>query len=219
MIFFTSDTHFNHANIIKYCNRPWLQKGDLDGNGNWVSSRIREQRAHEMNEALIVNWNNVVSEDDIVYHLGDFAFVKTAKDLIRIRNRLNGRIAIIHGSHDKMEFWNGIHTEKNTPLLNMRLRKAVFGIDQNITLCHCKMAIWEKKHYGAWHLYGHSHGTAPEELGSLSTDIGIDCWDYAPVSLDRLVEYFKKKQEKFGAGRQRQKQRPRLVQRTGKNYT
>ena len=53
-IWFTSDTHFSHCNIIKYCNRPFK---DVD----------------EMNKILIQNWNNVVRPDDIVWHLGDFA--------------------------------------------------------------------------------------------------------------------------------------------------
>ena len=53
-VWVTSDTHFNHANIIKYCNRPFSS-------------------VEEMNETIIANWNKVVSEDDMVYHLGDFA--------------------------------------------------------------------------------------------------------------------------------------------------
>ena len=52
-LFFTSDTHFNHTNILQYCNRPF---------------KIVDQ----MNETIITNWNNVVEPDDIVFHLGDF---------------------------------------------------------------------------------------------------------------------------------------------------
>ena len=75
--FFTADTHFGHANIIKYCNRPFK---DVD----------------EMNEAIIANWNNVVKEGDTVYHLGDFSF----RGFHRYKNRLNGNIILLQGNHD-----------------------------------------------------------------------------------------------------------------------
>lgn len=63
-VFFTSDTHFGHSNIIKYCNRPFKDKD-------------------EMNETLISNWNKVVPEDGIVIHCGDFAFAGGDKANIR----------------------------------------------------------------------------------------------------------------------------------------
>jgi calcineurin-like phosphoesterase family protein len=56
-IFFTSDTHFYHTNIIKYCNRPFSS-------------------VEEMNQKLIENWNNTISEHDTIFHLGDFMFKK-----------------------------------------------------------------------------------------------------------------------------------------------
>ena len=82
-IWVTSDTHFNHANIIKYCNRPFSS-------------------VEEMNETIIANWNKVVSERDIVYHLGDFALGD--KSLIpNILRRLNGCIKVIMGNHDNLD--------------------------------------------------------------------------------------------------------------------
>ena len=82
-IYVISDTHFNHANIIKYCNRPFAN-------------------VEEMNKTLIKNWNNIVRDKDIVYFLGDFVLSKNkiekAKELIEL---LNGRIIFIKGNHDK----------------------------------------------------------------------------------------------------------------------
>ena len=79
MVYFISDTHFNHKNIIKYCNRPF-------------------DSIEQMNETLINNWNDIVSDKDIIYHLGDFAL--GSKELILdIVNRLNGSKYLIRGNH------------------------------------------------------------------------------------------------------------------------
>lgn len=80
--FFTSDTHFGHANIIKLCNRPFKD-------------------VEEMNEKLIENWNKVVSEDGTVFHLGDFAFGGSGL-WNSVIPRLNGQIYLIIGNHEIM---------------------------------------------------------------------------------------------------------------------
>lgn len=79
--FFTSDTHFNHANIIKYSNRPFSS-------------------VEEMNRKLIENWNNTVKPFDTVFHLGDFAMGPPAR-WADFRKALNGKIILILGNHDK----------------------------------------------------------------------------------------------------------------------
>lgn len=75
-----SDTHFNHAKIIEYCNRPFSS-------------------VEEMNKTLIENWNSAVSKDDIVWHLGDFA-MGTKEQVTQIVEQLNGRIYLVLGNHD-----------------------------------------------------------------------------------------------------------------------
>lgn len=80
MIYFISDTHFNHRNIIKYADRPF---NDIT----------------EMNNTLINNWNSIIKEDDIVYHLGDFALTCDEK-LKELYSYLNGTIILIRGNHD-----------------------------------------------------------------------------------------------------------------------
>ena len=79
-IFELADTHFNHENIIKYCNRPFKD-------------------VNEMNETIIKRWNEVVQKEDTVYHLGDFGF-GTKEQLQSIFNRLNGNKYLIMGNHD-----------------------------------------------------------------------------------------------------------------------
>src|ERR1035437_10371795 len=80
--FFTSDTHFNHDNVIQYCGRPFAS-------------------VDEMNREMIARWNSTVGPDDTVYHLGDFALGKFA-EAAPILRRLNGaRKILVLGNHDR----------------------------------------------------------------------------------------------------------------------
>lgn len=83
-VFFTSDTHFYHTNIIDFCRRPFMN-------------------IEAMNETLIANWNKVVGTNDIVFHLGDFCLGDSAK-WNGILDRLNGKIYLILGNHDLRNF-------------------------------------------------------------------------------------------------------------------
>ena len=82
MAWFISDTHFNHENIIKYCNRPFAN-------------------AEEMNKYIIQQWNSVVDEDGIVYHLGDFALQSDKETISDLVEKLNGSIILVLGNHDR----------------------------------------------------------------------------------------------------------------------
>lgn len=82
MYFFTSDQHFNHTNIISYCNRPY-------------------NSIEEMNESIINNHNEVVGKNDIVIHAGDFAFVNYKSQAEKIFKRLNGNHIYLKGNHDR----------------------------------------------------------------------------------------------------------------------
>lgn len=81
MIYFISDTHFYHSNIIKYSNRPFKD-------------------VNEMNETIINSWNSVVKNDDTVYHLGDFC-LSSDDEIKSIFNMLNGNKILIRGNHDR----------------------------------------------------------------------------------------------------------------------
>lgn len=167
--FFTADTHLGHANIIKYCNRPFAG-------------------VKEMDEALIANWNAVVKPEDVVYHLGDFCFGKKFDDFHRYFSQLNGSIIFLKGNHDSLA-WKNRHAfaESYDAYLEEKINS------QDITLCHYAMRVWNKCHYGAWHLYGHSHGTLPDDPNSLSLDIGVDCHGFKPVSFAELKALMAKK--------------------------
>jgi calcineurin-like phosphoesterase family protein len=128
-IFFTSDLHLGHRNIIRYCNRPF-------------------KNVNEMDDILISNWNSIVREEDTVYHLGDFAF----KDADMYLKELNGNILFVRGNHDRpIECVIGKNALPD--VRNIKLN------GQDITLCHYSLRVWNKSHFNSWHLFGHSHGT------------------------------------------------------------
>lgn len=174
-VFFTSDTHFGHKNIIKYSNRPFKD-------------------VTEMNEALIANWNAKVGPDDWVFHLGDFCFISERNKQRQIIDRLNGKIFFIHGNHDR---------ELDVSLFENAAIGSLYEVDFLIgeekikfVLCHYAMRIWNKSHRGAIHLYGHSHGSLPDDKHALSIDVGTDCHNYAPISIQDVMKIMSKKEYK-----------------------
>lgn len=162
MVFFTADLHLFHANIIKYCRRPFSS-------------------VDEMNDTIIRNWNRVVGPHDYVYNIGDFGFFRTKQQLGEILDALNGYKLFLQGNHDKKVASLGLRFEGGN-----LIKTKVEG--QEIVLCHYAMRVWENSHHGSWHLYGHSHGTLPELLNSLSFDVGVDCWNFTPISFEQVKE-------------------------------
>ncbi|MDU1890082.1 MAG: metallophosphoesterase family protein [Dysgonomonas sp.] len=173
-IWFTSDTHFGHKNIIKFSERPFV---DVD----------------EMNETMIQRWNEVVGENDIVYHLGDFAFL-TAGKLRQIISRLNGKICLIKGNHDESvsscsECFEWI---KDYYELIVDDEEA-YRCKRLIVLLHYPLREWNGSHHGTWHLYGHVHGETEDDEKSLSFDVGVDCHNFYPLSYQDVKDIMSKK--------------------------
>jgi len=157
---FTSDTHFGHANILKHCNRPFSSAAEMDGE-------------------MLARWNAVVRPEDIVWHLGDFAFrnARSPSDYLR---RLHGTKHLIVGNHDHQATLSAPEWASVERLAEV----TVDGI--RIVMCHYGMRVWPRSHHGSLMLYGHSHGNLPGDRQSL--DVGVDVWDYRPVGLDQIRE-------------------------------
>lgn len=166
-IWFVSDMHFGHKNIISYCNRPY-------------------ESVEEMNEALVDNWNSNVQATDTVYHLGDWAF----HDYHNL-GRLNGRIISVPGNHDFERI------SKLTPYLPNGFTEEVhyLKIDKfyRFTLCHYPFESWRREY--RFHLHGHTHGK-PEDSGYAGyrgpipnrLDVGVDATRlYRPMHLDEVI--------------------------------
>jgi calcineurin-like phosphoesterase family protein len=176
MIHFVSDTHWGHKNIIKYSNRPF-------------------NSVEEMNEKLILNWNEVVQPNDIVYHLGDFAFLPY-DDLKKTARRLNGEKHLILGNHDKEIIKNRSDLLSSGTFRTIQNYVELKNEGEFFVLFHYGQRVWNKSHHGSIHLYGHSHGSLPPH--GRSVDVGVDCKevspDYRPVSFTEVMAYMKNRQ-------------------------
>lgn len=135
-----------------------------------------------MDEQLIENWNSKVQPGDDVYHLGDFAFVKTANDMRRYTDRLNGNIIVIIGNHDNVWMLDEVFGYKNVHQM-FEVREQNYP---SIILCHYAMRAWNKSHRGSWHLFGHTHN----QLGSYgkSFDCGVDAHNFFPLTIKEIAD-------------------------------
>jgi calcineurin-like phosphoesterase family protein len=167
---FTSDSHAFHERIIGYCDRPFKDR-------------------HEMNAAILKNWNSVVSPLDEVYHVGDVAVgVQPGDDLGGFLYGLNGKIHLVRGNHEKAAERYPKRFEWIKDYHELDVGK------QRIVLFHYAMRVWHKSHRGSWHLYGHSHGDLPEIIGVNAFDIGMDCWGFTPLTFDQVRDRMEEKQ-------------------------
>lgn len=185
-IFVTSDEHFEHANVINFCKRPFAN-------------------VDEMREKMIHRHNSRVKAGDLVYHLGDM-FWKTCSEVqaLDIMDRLNGNHYYVKGNHEELM--------EKSPKLRSRFvwvkdiaRLHSTTETPRIVLFHYAMLVWEGSHRGDWQLYGHSHGELSSAVPDMNTaarlnsfDVGVDCWDYYPVSMHEVKREIERKQVSAG---------------------
>lgn len=157
---FTSDTHFGHAAIIRLCGRPFSDVAEMDS-------------------ALVEAWNSRIGPGDAVWHLGDFSY-RNAQSAQSYLTRLNGQKHLIHGNHDSAE------AREAPGWASSQTMAEITADGHRLVLLHYGMRVWPRSHYGSIHLYGHSHGQLSGDHQSL--DVGVDCWGYQPVSLSEIRE-------------------------------
>lgn len=179
-VWFTSDTHFYHENILRFCSRPFR---DIT----------------EMNGTLVKNWNATVPPDGVVFHLGDFAF-GGSQEWNDILSRLNGEIYLILGNHDMKQVKQGFMNRFEHVTQQMTIR--VGG--QSIILNHNPFLAYGGAYRDVWQLFGHVHsgplsgkgmdgeqnrGKDLPRLGMLlpnQYDVGVDNNGFRPVSFEEV---------------------------------
>lgn len=161
----TADPHFGHKNIIKFCNRPF--------------SNVKE-----MDETLIKHWNNVTDDNDEIHVVGDFAYGCTMEYALSVIKKLKGVKHLVTGNHDSLAIrMNSIRPNTWKTIKEM---DEITIQNQRVVLCHYSLRVWHHSYRGVIHLFGHTHGSlAP--LGK-SFDIGVDCWNFTPVTENQILE-------------------------------
>lgn len=173
-VFFTSDTHFFHAGIIRHVRRPYAD-------------------VSEMNDALVDNWNRTVPADGTVFHLGDFCFGSEA-EWNAVLDRLKGRIYLVLGNHDLPLV--GKDVMRRFAGVSHEMAVKVGGRD--LILNHYPLLWYGGAEGRAWQLFGHIH-SGPEMCGILPDDragmllpcqydVGVDNNGFSPVPFERICE-------------------------------
>lgn len=181
MIWFTSDLHLGHRNVIDFCKRPFKD-------------------VEEMDEKLIENWNERVKPEDTVYALGDMSFHHHSRG-VYLLSRLMGRKILVQGNHDTYS-----STQYSLAGFVAIVQEAVINLEgQRVRLSHYPFnpAIWaqgkiilngydtrylERRpdyHSDKWLLCGHVHEKW-KVLGN-QINVGVDQWNMAPVSQGQIA--------------------------------
>lgn len=174
-VFFISDTHFGHRNVIHFTKEDGvtLLRTFLDSNGNWRGFLSIE----EMDEHIVDNWNKTVSPQDKVYHLGDFSLGKNPS----IAGRLNGHKRLVRGNHDN-----------NKIKEYAKYFEEIYGIRhlQGCALSHVPIHPQSLKRWGL-NIHGHLHGAVILKDGKPDPDyfnVSVERINYTPISVDEIMK-------------------------------
>jgi len=176
-VFFISDLHINHKNVILFDNRPFYNNGVPD--------------LEAMSQTIIGNWNQTVNDNDIVFILGDLFFgsVNNGKKFI---DKLRGHIHFIMGNHDD---YKDIKQYSRFISVNDLVDLTIFdknnGLNEHFVLCHYPILSWNRKHHKSIHLHGHTHmGLSNGEFHKNNRifDVGCNGWNYTPVSYKEIIK-------------------------------
>lgn len=170
---FSSDIHFHHKNIQKFCPET-RSKGSLE----------------EMNELIIQRHNARVKPGDFWYHLGDFSF-GTYEQTREILKRMNGVKRFFRGNHDR-QLDKVLENDPELVQFYSNYKKMKVN-DRTIVFCHFPIESWDQKFHGSLHIHGHLHGDTHHECTTLKNrfDVGIDNrreGDMAPFHFDEVIE-------------------------------
>ena len=164
----TSDLHFGHTNIMKFCPQSRARfKNDVD----------------YMNEEMVREWSATIAPKDTVYILGDVAFLPADK-AVKIMRRLNGTKILIEGNHDRKLLNDPVFRScfaEVHPYLCITYEKT------RVVMFHYPIAEWDQMHRGAVHFHGHLHGGTSGMEKYRCRDMGMDATGMIAVTMERAI--------------------------------
>jgi calcineurin-like phosphoesterase family protein len=162
---FISDPHFDHANIIKYCHRPF-------------------RSVRQMNAAIRWNWNSIIHPNDLVYFVGDMSFGMSSRSPRWWLKRLNGKKIYIKGSHDR-----GIRLSSIIPGVSRVSEFEYVTVDgMDFLVVHDPFSAVVKD-WDGWIIHGHHHNTKPFcDFQEKRINVSVEAIDYKPISLARIID-------------------------------
>jgi calcineurin-like phosphoesterase family protein len=199
-VFITSDTHYGHGNIIRYCKRPWLSPREKQLVEEGVDFRVSPTTLKDHDDALIKNINDEVRPQDILINLGDvawgFAALKEFKERVNCTN-----IYTIIGNHDHEDdlvYCFGRSRVYERVVISVTSTQGT----QDAVLDHYPGDSWHASHHGTWQLFGHVHGLFDEHRSknpahALSLDVGVDTHEYRPWNWGELLIHFAAKKPQW----------------------
>ena len=165
----TSDLHFGHSNIKKFCP---------------ITRSRFSDNTDEMNEQMVKEWNEIVTPKDTVYILGDVAFMPAMKAALLVK-RLNGRKILIEGNHDQKAL-KDLNFQKCFAEIHKYLEVKYNG--HKICMFHYPIAEWNQMHRGALQFHGHLHGNVSGLEGSRAIDVGMDATGWIVLEMEDAID-------------------------------
>lgn len=169
--FFSSDWHLFHKGVTEKCGRPWEDEYN-------VAHIVASQR------------KRATSSKDITYHLGDFAFSGDYGLVRQVAMAFRGRLMLIPGNHDKQGMLQKLADESHGKIVllpsyvEIKLRRKL------ICMLHFPMEVWNRSHYGSFHLHGHCHGNMDQSGKGKRLDVGIDAnKNWSMFSTSEIFDY------------------------------
>ena len=192
MIYFTSDTHFGSLRTLQFSKRPFLNTAEMDF-------------------TIMTNWNKTITNNDIIYHLGDFGDYS-------LRSYLNGSIILICGNYEYADIKKGLHFEDiklygfnevsiadNYPLTKEQFIEFVDNEYKDIApnclyLTHepekCLKEYYDNTYEqtlpfdmtNLFNLFGHIHKL--QMVRKYGLNVGTDCHNFKPISINDVLFYY-----------------------------
>lgn len=182
-LWFTSDLHFGHRNVIRFCERPF-------------------ENEKQMGTKLIENWNDTVGDNDIVFVLGDTFWFNDSRNIKKVLSSLNGKtIYILPGNHDDFNAYHRVDDPRIVLLDDVNVmwlesennrgwKKKIY----EVWMSHYPMMTWPHRDNGAFQFFGHIHSQQGKHEGVdqdlplhyNQLDVGCDYWSYKPVNFEEL---------------------------------